>query len=352
MKIYTFNAPVDTRVELLWSLRSKNRDKIFDSFIHQNKYTEVNSIQDCDLAIYPNRVFHPETLNFDRSVFTAAKKAEQYNKPLVIDATSDSDVFLNIPTAKILRCGLYKSLQQPFEIECPFWSNYRTKKSLDALIALPKKSKPAIGFCGTISSIGKLSQLGKLMLPSKVAKVVLAKGKLACKFDIRLRESMSLKLRTLAINILSLDTRIESHFDISDPHQSYYLKNETNQQLLENLFVTNTGKCDYVLCIRGTGNYSGRFYMALNAGRIPVVLDTDIVIPFEDKLQIVKVPVQSLENIGDFVLEHFEQTTDKELNAMKAQNRFVYNQFISPERFFPNLLYNMTKGRIQVPPTA
>ena len=163
MKIFTLNASEDTRVEILWSLRPKNRDQIFAKYIAENNYTEVNSIQDCQVAIYPRKAFHPETLAFDSSAYDAAYEAEKYQKPLIIDATCDSDVFLDIPTAKILRCGLYKSLQQTFETECPFWSNFRTKSSLDLLKILPKQKKPAISFCGTTSSIGKLSQLGKLL---------------------------------------------------------------------------------------------------------------------------------------------------------------------------------------------
>lgn len=91
MKIYTYNAPQNTRVEILWSLRSKNRDKIFKRFINQALYIEVDSIEECELAIYPQKVYQPETLAFDNSIFTAAKKAERHNKPLIIDATSDSD---------------------------------------------------------------------------------------------------------------------------------------------------------------------------------------------------------------------------------------------------------------------
>lgn len=338
MKIYTFNAPENTRVEILWTLRTRNRDKIFAKFINQAQYTEVDSIKDCDLAIYPHKVFDPETLNFDSSVYAAAHKAQQYQKPLVLDATSDSDAILDIPSAKILRCGLYKSLQKPFETECPFWSNYRTKHDLDLLPITPKAAQPTVGFCGTTSSMGKLAQIAKYILPTKVAQELLSQGKFAHKIEARLKEGMSLKLRTATIDILSADKRINSCFDISNPHQSYYLDNDANRIMLEKLFINNMNKCDYTLCVRGTGNYSGRFYMALNAGRIPVVLDTDVVIPLEEQLHIVKVPIESLANISNFILEHFEQTSDQELRDMKLQNRFIYHQFLAPEKFLPSFI--------------
>lgn len=338
MKIYTFNAPKNTRVEILSSLRPQNKDKIFQSFIVETDYIEVNSIQECDVAIYPNRVFNPETLDFDDLVFDAAEKANRHNKFLIIDATSDSDKFLNIPTANILRCGLYKSLKKSFEIECPFWSNYRTKKGLDSLEVLSKELKPKVGFCGTTASIGKLSNIIKKISPVGLTKLVLSRGSLARKTDPRVVEGMSLQLREMTLELLSCDRRIDSHFNITNNNQTYYAKDDSNKILLEKSFIDNTGKCDYVVCVRGSGNYSGRFYMALNAARIPVVIDTDIVIPFEEHLNIVKVPVSSIENVGDFILDHFSNTTDEELKEMKLQNRQIYHQLLAPEKFLANFL--------------
>jgi hypothetical protein len=341
MKIYTFGALENTRVEILWSLKSDDRDQIFAQYINQSNYLEVDSIQDCQIAIYPRRAFDPETLEFDSGVYDAARLAQKYDKPLIIDATSDSDVLIDIPNAYILRCGLYKSLKQPFETECPFWSNYRTKAKLDALEISSKPQKPTVGFCGTTASIGNLSNITKLFIPNAIAIVLLSQGKRSAQIDIRVREGMSLKLRETAMKLLALDQRLDTNFALTNNYQSYYCKDENNRVTLENLFIDNTRKADYILCVRGTGNYSGRFYMALNAGKIPIVVDTDIVIPFEDKLHLVKVPLNSLNKIGDIVLEHFEKTTESEFKEIKALNRQVYHQFLAPEKFFPDFINNI-----------
>jgi hypothetical protein len=347
MKIFTFNAPEDTRVEILWPLRSKNRDKIFGEFVAKNQFTEVNSLQDCQIAIYPEKAFNPETLVFNSSVYDAAEKAKKYSAPIIIDATSDSDVFLNIPTANILRCGLYRSLKKPFETECPFWSNYRTKKGLDSLDVLSKGQKPAVGFCGTTSSLGKLANISKRIVPNAIARSILSQGKQARSIDVRLIEGMSLQLRETAMKILISDRRINSFFELTNNYRSYYIQNDSKKIALENLFIANTNKCDYVLCVRGSGNYSGRFYMALNAGRIPVVIDTDVVIPFEEHFHIIKVPLNSLENIGDIISEHFETATEQELIEMKLANRAAYHQFLSPEKFLPRFLEDCIKYSYQ-----
>jgi hypothetical protein len=338
MKIYTFNAAEDTRVEMLWSLRPNNRDSIFSKFIADNHYTEVGCIKDCDIAIHPNKAFTPETLAFDSSVYQSAMDAARYGKPLIIDATSDSDVLLDIPTANILRCGLYRSLKKPFETESPYWSNDRTKQGLDALNIGFKGKKPVIGFCGTTSSMGKLANLSKYIVPQAATKLVLSQGKFSRWVDPRITEGMSLQLREKAMNLIARDKRLEVSFEVTNNHQSYYVKNESNKITLENLFIDSTAKCDYVLCVRGSGNFSGRFYMALNAGRIPVVIDTDGVIPEEEHLHMIKIPVNSIKNIGDLILEHFETTTEQELKEMKLGNRLAYHQFLSPEKFLPKYI--------------
>ena len=344
MKIYTFGASDDTRVEILWALRPNNRDLIFAKYIERADYTEVDSIENCQIAIYPRRAFNPETLEFDRGVIDAAQIAEKHQKPLIIDATCDSDVAIDLPNAHILRCGLYKSIQRSFETECPFWSNYRSKVHLDALEISSKPKKPVIGFCGTTASIGKLSNMTKFYTPNIVAKHLLSQGKVASKFDIRMREGMSLKLRETAIKLVASDKRLDSNFELTNHYQSYYCHDENNRITLEDLFVENTKRADYVLCVRGTGNYSGRFYMTLNAGRIPVVLDTDIVIPFEEQLNLVKVPTRSLNRIGDIILEHFESTSEEDFKHLKAQNRQAYEQFLAPEKFFPHFISTVVKN--------
>ena len=60
----------------------------------------------------------------------------------------------------------------------------------------------------------------------------------------------------------------------------------------------------YVVCPRGTENYSFRIYEALNFGRIPVIIDTDIVLPQQIDWQqsAIVVPYGSLERIYDIIL--------------------------------------------------
>lgn len=63
----------------------------------------------------------------------------------------------------------------------------------------------------------------------------------------------------------------------------------------------------YVLCPRGTENYSYRMYEALSFGRIPVIIDTDMVFPSEIAWQDLAliVPYQSIHKLPQIILEDY-----------------------------------------------
>ena len=209
--------------------------------------------------------------------------------------------------------------------------------TIESLPILPRSPKPAVGFCGTTASAGKYFKIGK-MLPTEISKTILSQGSWTRKVDIRLQKGMSHKLREVAIKRLTEAQRIDAQFEVTNSFKDYYNPGNPNRLLLEKKIVKNMEKCDYALCVRANGNYSGRFYMTLNAGRIPLIVDTDRVFPFETQIHMVKVPVNCLDNISDFVCERFEKTTEKEFMEMKMENRAVYNKLMAPDKYIPNFL--------------
>ena len=343
MKVYTFNANHDTPVELLYSLRSLHRNSFFQRFIDQNPFQEVNKITECDTAIFPQKAFHPETLKYNDRCFLALQEAKAHNKPLIIDGTCDCDAPLDLPSANILRFGLYHTLQKPHETERPYWFENDTYQSLSSLPIIPV-DKPIVGFCGTTASIGKWFKVGKA-LPLVVSKKLLSQGKFAQSTDIRIKKGMSHSLRAKCLEVLTKDTRITELFDITNQLQDYYNPANLNRKLLEQKFVDNMGGCLYNLCIRANGNYTSRFYMTLIAGRIPVVVDTDSVFPWQGKTHVVRVPAKQLENIGDVILEHFDRYNASEIMAMQEENRQAYQNYMAPHKFIPNFVESVVNGQ-------
>jgi Exostosin family len=76
----------------------------------------------------------------------------------------------------------------------------------------------------------------------------------------------------------------------------------------KNEYINHLERNTYIICPRGTENYSFRAYEVLSRGRIPVIIDTDVVLPKEiawDCLS-VKVPYDSLDGIYDIISRDYE----------------------------------------------
>jgi len=74
-------------------------------------------------------------------------------------------------------------------------------------------------------------------------------------------------------------------------------------------YARHMADATYVLCPRGAENYSYRLYEALKFGRVPILVDTDMVLPDGldwDQL-VVRVPYSRLPEIGEIVAQDYHQ---------------------------------------------
>jgi Exostosin family len=88
-----------------------------------------------------------------------------------------------------------------------------------------------------------------------------------------------------------------------------------------NDYVRHLARCTYIVCPRGTENYSFRIYETLNQGRIPVIIDTDIVLPREidwDRLA-VRVPYESLDSIYDIIVRDYHSRSEADFIARQKR---------------------------------
>lgn len=86
------------------------------------------------------------------------------------------------------------------------------------------------------------------------------------------------RFQTLKYFLLQSDIRCD--FDIQD---KFWGGRPNCPKLIERFFL-NVNNSEFHLCPRGGGNFSMRFYQAISSGRIPVLLDTDIALPYDDEI--------------------------------------------------------------------
>lgn len=100
---------------------------------------------------------------------------------------------------------------------------------------------------------------------------------------------------------------------------------------LTDAFEKNISDSQYVLCNRGSGNFSMRFYQVLSFGRIPVLVNTDLLLPFEDQIPWRECVI--VENSESACLEKVIETHKSgECISMQKRCRKIYEDFLHPDK--------------------
>jgi hypothetical protein len=174
---------------------------------------------------------------------------------VIIFMVSDYEGVLDVPSNVILfRTSMCKSLKKPNEYLLPYiWDMPDAPFS-----PLPLTEKPQVGFCGLVSQH---------------------------------------RVRTL--QTLYSAPNIETSFIL----RNQFMGGATEQAKQE--FYINMMQNHFTVCNRGAGNFSIRFYQTLAAGRIPVLLDTDILLP--DGAEECVILAQTNDEIVSKIMEFWKQ---------------------------------------------
>ena len=98
-------------------------------------------------------------------------------------------------------------------------------------------------------------------------------------------------------------------------------------------YYKNILNSDYVLCVRGAGNFSVRFYETLMMGRIPIFVNTDCLLPFEDEINwknhVVWVEWKDRKNIAIIVSDFHKKITNEDFINIQINNRKLWKETLS-----------------------
>ncbi len=98
-------------------------------------------------------------------------------------------------------------------------------------------------------------------------------------------------------------------------------------------YFDNIKNSDYILCVRGVGNFSVRLYETLMMGRIPVFVNTDCLLPFEDKIDwkkhLVWVEWKDRQNISKAVTDFHNNISEEAFSELQQANRTLWKETLS-----------------------
>jgi len=110
------------------------------------------------------------------------------------------------------------------------------------------------------------------------------------------------------------------------------------QNNAKNIFYKNILNNLFTLCIRGWGNYSYRFCQTICLGRIPILIDTDCSLPYEEIFDYENhiIIVKSCDNINQKINQFLKQNADKLVDIQQKLYKFG-NTYLTPDGYFKNI---------------
>jgi hypothetical protein len=306
---------------------------------------EFSSFADSQFAIFPYDWFWVRSSNWHYPVNSLVskevkklslefyQKTKEKNKIVVLFFSGDrSHEKLPFKDVVVFREGQYKSQQKYSDFSLPAFSEDLVEHYLSgSIISRSKTVKPTVGFCGLAIQSNwknwvKLGAYHSLMLlTTGTPDVSPYKG-----------ENMRVKL----LKKLRASSDIETNFLIRD--RSVFLLKGYEQTKLERRkeYVNNLLESDYILCCRGSGNYSYRIYETLCMGRIPIFVNTNCSLPYEFlidwKNYCVWIEEHEIEQISSKVLDFHNSLSSQDFVDLQYKCRELWVKWLSPEGFFSN----------------
>jgi hypothetical protein len=103
-------------------------------------------------------------------------------------------------------------------------------------------------------------------------------------------------------------------------------------------FFKNIRNNLYGLCVRGGGNFSFRLGEVLMMGRIPILIDTDCILPFPDLIpydtNFIRIPIEKIDDMVNIIEKYHESHTEEELIQIQKENRLIWETYYTPSNAF------------------
>lgn len=306
--------------------------------LSESDFEFTENIKEADLVILTMAWNYYVTTNQSELVINFINECNSLGKKVI--AVNLGDFGLRVPYFKnliILRSSGYKSQFSKNEFALPSFIKdplmiYFNRKTV---IERPYLSKPVIGFCGQANSS-----------PLNAAKEIFNSLRKNLKFYIgkSVKEPQQLfsatHLRASVLHTLQNSEKVTCNFIIRKKYRAGVTQNKDGHRTtLE--FYENLKDSDYVVCVRGAGNFSIRFYEALAMGRIPIFINTDCALPFDGTLDWKKhgvwVEYNERSKVAEKVADFHDALSQKDFIDLQRANRRLWEEKLTLAGFFKNL---------------
>ena len=199
-----------------------------------------------------------------------------------------------------------------------------------------KKLRPTVGFCGHATS-------SKIVLIYQTIKFILENiRRFLRKPNRKDYEPIfpSAYMREKILKTIENNDFVNSQFIYRKKYRGG-AKNSEDMRVTTLEYYENIKNSDYVICLRGTGNFSIRLYETLMMGRIPIFINTDCLLPFNNyinwKDHVVWIEWEDRHSIFDIIKDFHEKISEHQFKKMQMTNRKLWLEILQPKWILANL---------------
>ena len=315
--------------------------------IHGAKFIEFSDINRCDFVVFP--------INYKIDVFWLLKEtaayANMYKKKVIV--FYNTDIEMEIPclgniivyrTSLTKKSPVYENPLPTFipdiyqegiinnKNEITIWYTWYGSNSLNFYVSLLEKLRNKKFFKSIISFLFNKLDIKRLIPDSFCLEPSRKWDRLAF---LLLQKWKQYFYRWKVINKLR-----ESKYKFSYIERNKIL-NPSIQGELRKEYIDNVYKSTFTLVVRWCWNHAYRLYETMSAWRIPLFIDTDSRIPFDDKIDykslFLWIPFNDLDNIDSYIYKFLSEHRNH-LDDIETKIRNTYLEYFRMNTYFPRLL--------------
>lgn len=290
----------------------------------------INDPQKADFLLVPHNYFFVKSNKeyLEKFIFLSKK----YNKKIMIFAEGDSDEEIKVPNSIIFRTSQYKCKKKENEIMMPAYvedlsdvHRFDTRKKIGDV--------PIIGFCGWAGTENVWSNV-----KSQIKNFIFRVKEITKNNAEYTARQQGLLLRKKAIKSLLDSGLIKSNFVIRKSYSGHKKSIELPPQEARKEYIDNMNNSDFILTIKGNGNFSFRFYEALSAGRVPLFINTDCVLPLEEFIDyssfVLFVDYKKIGRIDKITADFYKNIDEKNFSQMQEAAHAAFENHLRIDKFF------------------
>lgn len=270
-------------------------------------------------------IFYPHMYAPGTHAAEAVEVARARALPLVFQRTGDWHDPIGLPYGVVYRHAIFASERVPNERAMPALCEDMLLDRPGGVPIRRYEAVPQVGFRGYVGN-----------RPLRMAYRLLGRRQKALGLEVRGRVLDQL---AAASGLSCMFTR---NLQFMGGSSGILHKNSRVARRVRADYVDSLLSCDYTLCVRGAGNFSYRFYEVLSAGRIPIYVNTNTVLPYEEEIDwkqhCVWVEEHELQRIGEKVLEFHRALDAASFESLQLRNRQLWEDYLRPLAFYRRAL--------------